>query len=66
LDLSVLGHHPVQKSSLLGFSLPLAGKTAAYAIGATANLARAYERRGYHHFWLVNNHNVPCILVRLR
>lgn len=51
----------MQKFSLLDLSPVPEGKTAADALAATADLARAAERFGYHRYWLAEHHNMPGI-----
>ena len=51
----------MQHFSLLDLSPIPEGKTAADALAATADLARAAERCGYHRFWLAEHHNMPGI-----
>lgn len=51
----------MQHFSLLDLSPIPEGKTAADALSATADLARAAERCGYHRFWLAEHHNMPGI-----
>ncbi|MBR3369503.1 MAG: LLM class flavin-dependent oxidoreductase [Rhodobacteraceae bacterium] len=51
----------MQHYSLLDLSPIPEGKTAADALGATADLARAAEALGYHRFWLAEHHNMPGI-----
>ncbi len=51
----------MQHYSLLDLSPVPEGKTAADALTATANLARAAERLGYHRYWLAEHHNMPGI-----
>ncbi|MCI5111225.1 MAG: LLM class flavin-dependent oxidoreductase [Marivita sp.] len=47
--------------SLLDLSPIPEGKTAADALSATVDLARAAERVGYHRYWLAEHHNMPGI-----
>ena len=47
--------------SLLDLSPIPEGKTAADALAATVQLARAAEAWGYHRFWLAEHHNMPGI-----
>ncbi|SDX08118.1 LLM class flavin-dependent oxidoreductase [Roseicitreum antarcticum] len=47
--------------SLLDLSPIPEGNTAAEALAATADLARAAERAGYHRYWLAEHHNMPGI-----
>lgn len=47
--------------SLLDLSPIPEGKTAADALSATVDLARAAERFGYHRYWLAEHHNMPGI-----
>ncbi len=51
----------MQHFSLLDLSPIPEGKTAADALAASADLARAAERLGYHRFWLAEHHNMPGI-----
>jgi len=51
----------MQNFSLLDLSPIPEGKTAADALAATVDLARAAERFGYHRFWLAEHHNMPGI-----
>src|SRR6056297_4153104 len=51
----------MQKFSLLDLSPIPEGKTAADALAATVDLARAAERFGYHRYWLAEHHNMPGI-----
>ncbi len=51
----------MQHFSLLDLSPIPEGKTAADALAATTDLARAAERSGYHRFWLAEHHNMPGI-----
>lgn len=51
----------MQKFSLLDLSPIPEGKTAADALAATVELARAAERFGYHRYWLAEHHNMPGI-----
>jgi luciferase family oxidoreductase group 1 len=51
----------MQKFSLLDLSPIAEGKTAADALAATVDLARAAERFGYHRYWLAEHHNMPGI-----
>lgn len=51
----------MQKFSLLDLSPVPEGKTAADALAATVDLARAAERFGYHRYWLAEHHNMPGI-----
>lgn len=51
----------MQSFSLLDLSPISEGKTAADALAATVDLARAAERSGYHRFWLAEHHNMPGI-----
>lgn len=51
----------MQKFSLLDLSPIPEGKTAADALSATVDLARAAERFGYHRYWLAEHHNMPGI-----
>ena len=51
----------MQQFSLLDLSPVPEGRTAADALAATADLARAAERWGYHRFWLAEHHNMPGI-----
>ena len=51
----------MQQFSLLDLSPVPEGKTAADALAATADLARAAERWGYHRYWLAEHHNMPGI-----
>ncbi|MFA8386221.1 MAG: LLM class flavin-dependent oxidoreductase [Pelagibaca sp.] len=51
----------MQKYSLLDLSPIPEGKTAADALAATVELARAAERFGYHRYWLAEHHNMPGI-----
>ena len=45
--------------SLLDLSPIPEGQTAADALAATVDLARAAERSGYHRYWLAEHHNMP-------
>ena len=47
--------------SLLDLSPIPEGKTAADALLATVDLARAAERAGYHRYWLAEHHNMPGV-----
>lgn len=47
--------------SLLDLSPIPEGKTAADALAASVDLARAAERWGYHRYWLAEHHNMPGI-----
>ncbi len=47
--------------SLLDLAPIPEGKTAADALAATADLARAAEGFGYHRYWLAEHHNMPGI-----
>ncbi len=51
----------MQNFSLLDLSPIPEGKTAADALAATVDLARAAERSGYHRYWLAEHHNMPGI-----
>lgn len=51
----------MQHFSLLDLSPIPEGKTAADALAATAGLAQAAERLGYHRYWLAEHHNMPGI-----
>lgn len=51
----------MQHFSLLDLSPIPEGKTAADALAASADLARAAERLGFHRFWLAEHHNMPGI-----
>lgn len=51
----------MQRFSLLDLSPIPEGKTAADALSATVDLARAAERFGYHRYWLAEHHNMPGI-----
>lgn len=51
----------MQKFSLLDLSPIPEGKSAADALAATVDLARAAERFGYHRYWLAEHHNMPGI-----
>ena len=51
----------MQHFSLLDLSPIPEGNTAADALAASADLARAAERLGYHRFWLAEHHNMPGI-----
>jgi len=51
----------MQHFSLLDLSPIPEGKTAADALAASADLARAAEQLGYHRFWLAEHHNMPGI-----
>ncbi|TFL18895.1 LLM class flavin-dependent oxidoreductase [Jannaschia formosa] len=51
----------MQKFSLLDLSPIPEGRTAADALAATVDLARAAERSGYHRYWLAEHHNMPGI-----
>lgn len=51
----------MQKFSLLDLSPIPEGKTAADALAATVELARAAEGFGYHRYWLAEHHNMPGI-----
>lgn len=51
----------MQNFSLLDLSPIPEGKSAADALAATVDLARAAERFGYHRFWLAEHHNMPGI-----
>ena len=51
----------MQKFSLLDLSPIPEGKTAADALAATVDLAKAAERFGYHRYWLAEHHNMPGI-----
>ncbi len=51
----------MQHFSLLDLSPIPEGKTAADALAATTDLARAAEGFGYHRFWLAEHHNMPGI-----
>lgn len=51
----------MQHFSLLDLSPIPEGKTAADALAASADLACAAERLGYHRFWLAEHHNMPGI-----
>ncbi len=47
--------------SLLDLSPIPEGQTAADALAATVDLARAAERAGYHRYWLAEHHNMPGV-----
>jgi luciferase family oxidoreductase group 1 len=47
--------------SLLDLSPIPEGQTAADALSATVDLARAAERSGYHRYWLAEHHNMPGV-----
>jgi luciferase family oxidoreductase group 1 len=47
--------------SLLDLSPISEGQTAADALAATVDLARAAERAGYHRYWLAEHHNMPGV-----
>jgi luciferase family oxidoreductase group 1 len=47
--------------SLLDLSPIPEGQTAADALAATVDLARAAERVGYHRYWLAEHHNMPGV-----
>ncbi|MFP1644754.1 LLM class flavin-dependent oxidoreductase [Pontitalea aquivivens] len=51
----------MQHFSLLDLSPIPEGHTAADALAATVDLARAAERFGYHRYWLAEHHNMPGI-----
>lgn len=51
----------MQHFSLLDLSPIPEGRTAAEALAATVDLARAAERFGYHRYWLAEHHNMPGI-----
>ena len=51
----------MQQFSLLDLSPIPEGRTAADALAATVDLARAAEGAGYHRFWLAEHHNMPGI-----
>jgi luciferase family oxidoreductase group 1 len=51
----------MQHFSLLDLSPIPEGRTAADALAATVDLARAAERFGYHRYWLAEHHNMPGI-----
>jgi luciferase family oxidoreductase group 1 len=51
----------MQKFSLLDLSPIAEGKTAADALAASVDLAKAAERFGYHRYWLAEHHNMPGI-----
>jgi luciferase family oxidoreductase group 1 len=51
----------MQRFSLLDLSPIPEGRTAADALAATVDLARAAERLGYHRYWLAEHHNRPGI-----
>jgi len=51
----------MQHYSLLDLSPIPEGKTAADALAATVDLARAADRLGYHRYWLAEHHNMPGI-----
>ncbi len=51
----------MQQYSYLDLSPIAEGHTAADALAATVDLARAAERSGYHRFWLAEHHNMPGI-----
>ncbi|MBK5926878.1 LLM class flavin-dependent oxidoreductase [Rhodobaculum claviforme] len=51
----------MQHFSLLDLSPIPEGRTAADALAATADLARAAEGFGYHRYWLAEHHNMPGI-----
>lgn len=51
----------MQHFSLLDLSPIPEGKTAADALAATVDLARAAEGAGYHRYWLAEHHNMPGI-----
>ncbi len=51
----------MQRFSLLDLSPIPEGKSAADALSATVDLARAAERFGYHRYWLAEHHNMPGI-----
>lgn len=54
------GDH-MQQFSLLDLSPVPEGQTTADALAASADLARAAERLGYHRYWLAEHHNMPGI-----
>lgn len=47
--------------SLLDLSPIPEGQTAADALAATVDLARAAEKAGYHRYWLAEHHNMPGV-----
>ncbi len=51
----------MQRLSLLDLSPIPEGKTAADALAATVDLARAAEGFGFHRYWLAEHHNMPGI-----
>ena len=51
----------MQRYSFLDLCPVPEGKTAGEALAATADLARAAERLGYHRYWLAEHHNMPGI-----
>ena len=51
----------MQHFSLLDLCPIPEGQTAADALVATVDLARAAERLGYHRYWLAEHHNMPGI-----
>ncbi|MGY6633835.1 MAG: LLM class flavin-dependent oxidoreductase [Alkalilacustris sp.] len=51
----------MQHFSLLDLSPIPEGRTAACALAATVDLARAAESFGYHRYWLAEHHNMPGI-----
>ncbi|WP_374645648.1 LLM class flavin-dependent oxidoreductase [Tabrizicola sp.] len=51
----------MQHYSYLDLSPIAEGHTAADALAATVDLARAAEGAGYHRFWLAEHHNMPGI-----
>jgi luciferase family oxidoreductase group 1 len=51
----------LQRYSFLDLCPVPEGKTAGEALAATADLARAAERLGYHRYWLAEHHNMPGI-----
>ena len=51
----------MQHYSLLDLSPIPEGKSAAFALASTVDLARAAEKVGYHRYWLAEHHNMPGI-----
>ncbi len=51
----------MQHFSLLDLCPIPEGQTAADALAATVDLARAAERLGFHRYWLAEHHNMPGI-----